>query len=132
VPVRNAGPEPEHTPPVFTLGGTIIRAEIPGLCERLLALLTRDARQGAMLICDVGGLGRADVTAVEALARLQLTARQRGCRLWLRGASPELRALLALTGLAETLPVEPRGQIKQREQPRGVEEEGDTADPLPG
>jgi anti-anti-sigma regulatory factor len=57
----------------------------------------------ARVVVDVGG-APADLTTVEALVRLELTARRRGCRVCLCGASPELAALLALCGLTEVLP----------------------------
>ncbi len=47
------------------------------------------------------GLERPDLVAVNALARLQLTARRRAVRLRVRGAGRELRLLLDLVGLAE-------------------------------
>jgi anti-anti-sigma regulatory factor len=87
------------------------------------------------VICDVGGLASADAVAVNALARLQLTALRLGRRIQLRQASAELQALLALVGLSEILPPEPmrsgqmRRQAKQREQSGGIQEEGDAADP---
>ncbi len=135
MPVRDAGPEPELGALVFAIGGAIARADIPALCERLQTLLSRNERSGATVICDVGELGRADAVAVEALARLRLTARRLGRRLQLRRASPELQALLALMGLAEILPIEPLpslqplGQTEEREKPRGIKKEGDAADP---
>ncbi len=46
----------------------------------------------------------ADLAVVEALTRLQLTARRLGCRVRLCEASRELEALLALCGLGEVLP----------------------------
>ena len=42
--------------------------------------------------------------AVEALARLTLAARRRGCQLRLLGASQPLRELVAFMGLADVLP----------------------------
>lgn len=94
------------------------------------------------LICDVGAVRHPDARTVDALARLQLTARRRGLQVWLRDASPELRELLALMGLEQALPcrpgairrreasgVEPRGQAEGREEARRVQEEGDAADP---
>ncbi len=131
VPERGAGPEPEHPPQIVAIRGAVARADIPALCARLQALL-RYTPGEAPLICDVGELGRADAVVVEALARLQLTARRRGRQIWLRRASPDLLALLVLTGLDEILPVEARGQVEQGKQPRGIEEEGDAGDSLPG
>jgi STAS domain len=72
---------------------------------------------------------RPDVATIDALARLELTARRRGKTLRLRNASTELRELIALAGLDEVLRVEPGRQAEQREQPIGVEEEGELDDP---
>jgi len=55
------------------------------------------------VFCDVEGV-KADAMMVDALARLQLAARRRRCQVRLRGASPELRALVAFMGLADVLP----------------------------
>jgi hypothetical protein len=84
----------------------------------------------------VGELTDADLETVEALARLQLTARRMGGEVWLRRASVELRDLLHLAGLEAVVPcpaplaLEARGQAEHREEPRRVEEEGDPADPI--
>ena len=80
------------------------------------------------LSCDVRGL-RADVAAVDALARLQLAARQAGLELRLAHASAELRCLIVFTGLESVLRVEPQRQAEQREQRLSVEEEGQLDDP---
>jgi hypothetical protein len=80
------------------------------------------------LSCDVRAL-RADVVAVDALARLQLAARQAGFELRLVHASAELRCLIAFTGLAGVLRVEGEWQPEEREQGGGVEEEGQLDDP---
>jgi hypothetical protein len=80
------------------------------------------------LPCDVRGL-RADVAAVDALARLQLAARQAGFELRLLHASAELRCLIVFTGLGAVLRVEPRRQAEEREQGRCVEEERQLDDP---
>ena len=89
----------------------------------------------ALLVCDVGGLHRPDLEAIEAVARLALAARRLGCGIRLENASPDLRELVAFVGLAEVLPcstasaIESGGQAEQREEPGGVEEERDPADP---
>jgi STAS domain len=44
-----------------------------------------------------------DAVALDALASLALTARRCGCRIAVRGASPELVDLIELAGLTETL-----------------------------
>jgi hypothetical protein len=80
------------------------------------------------LSCDVRVL-RADVAALDALARLQLAARHAGFELRLAHLSPELRCLIAFTGLDAVLRVEPQRQPEEREQGRGVEEEAQLDDP---
>lgn len=55
------------------------------------------------IICDVAGF-EADAGTVDALARLQLAARRRGCQVRLRAASPDLRELIAFMGLQDVLP----------------------------
>jgi hypothetical protein len=80
------------------------------------------------IVCDVGAL-TPDAPAVDALARLQLTARRLGLEIQLRNASGELRQLLDLVGLRDVLRVEAGGQAEQREQRLGVEEEGELGDP---
>jgi ABC-type transporter Mla MlaB component len=47
-----------------------------------------------------------DAQTVDALARLQLAARRRGCRVRLLGASAELLDLVSLIGLGEVLPTD--------------------------
>ena len=79
-------------------------------------------------MCDVGALAP-DVTTVDALARLQLTAQRRGRELRLEGATRELAELLAFLGLDDVLPVEPRGQAEEREEGLGVEEERELDEP---
>jgi ABC-type transporter Mla MlaB component len=84
----------------FAIGGPIARSDLPGLSDRVCALLRRTGAEVA--VCDVAGVA-ADAVAVDALARLQLGARRHGCRVRLRNASPELRALVAFMGLADVL-----------------------------
>ncbi|MFC5799695.1 STAS domain-containing protein [Streptomyces formicae] len=59
------------------------------------------------VICDAGGLTVADLTAVNAIARLRLTARRLGRCLRLRNAAPELLALLDFVGLGGDDPDRP-------------------------
>jgi hypothetical protein len=54
---------------------------------------------GGVVVCDVTGLGPPGLAAVDALARMELTARRAGGRIRLRGPDPALRALLDLVGL---------------------------------
>jgi ABC-type transporter Mla MlaB component len=115
---------------VLVLGGPIARAEIPDLCEGVRSTLECAGR--GPVDCDVGALEPSAVT-VEALARVQLTARRLGRRVRFMDAPPELRGLLGLMGLDEALPcgasgLEPCGKAEEREQARGVEEERDPGD----
>jgi ABC-type transporter Mla MlaB component len=85
----------------LAIHGPIARADLPGLCERVCALL--EASDAAAAICDVRGVEPDAVTA-DALARLQLAARRHGCQARLRGASSELLELLSFMGLRDVLP----------------------------
>jgi ABC-type transporter Mla MlaB component len=84
----------------FTIHGPIVRADLPGLCDRVCALL-RESR-AEVAYCEVDGV-EPDAVTVDALARLQLAARRRACSVRLRGASEELRELVAFMGLADVL-----------------------------
>jgi ABC-type transporter Mla MlaB component len=89
---------------VFVVEGPIAPADIPGLCKRARALMDRGPVD--MVICDVGALTGPDGATIDALARLQLAARRRGCRVALRGAGADLLGLLALSGLSDIVPLE--------------------------
>lgn len=96
------------TPIVLVVTGRVTRDAVPGLCAELEALLYGPdgaARApGAGVDCDVGGVVRADLALVEAIARLGLVARRAGGRrLRLRNVPPELRSLLDLVGLADVV-----------------------------
>jgi ABC-type transporter Mla MlaB component len=131
--VRAQRPPPEPSTIVLVISGSLAPADIAELCERVRALL-RDS-DADLLVCDVGALVDPDAVTVDALARLQLTARRLGREVRLHQACGELQELLALMGLSEVLPpcaelpLEPRWQAEEREQARGVQEEADPADP---
>lgn len=118
---------------VLIPNGPIGRADIAALCERVRGLPA--GSRADPIVCDVRGLAHSDATTVDALARLQLTARRLGRQVRLRDAGSELQGLLALMGLSDVLPcgagsgLEPRGQAEEREQARCVQEEGDPRDP---
>ena len=128
-------PWPADPSPEIELGmsGRIERAEIPGLCERVQVLLTLQAVD--RLVCDVGAIVEPDAVTVDALARLQLTARRLGREVRIRHASRELQELLALMGLSDVVPLsdssalEVGRQAEEREIDLRVEEEADPADP---
>ncbi len=130
VPARRLPPEPAAL--VLVLRGRILRDDIPKLCECARALLENEL--GDVVICDVGAVISPDAVTVDALARLQLVARRVGRRVLLLHAGRDLLDLLHLMGLANVVPLcgdrslEPRGQAEQREEPCGVEKEGDPGD----
>ncbi len=84
----------------FAIRGPIARADLPGLCDRVCALLARSSAGTAF--CDVRGVDP-DAVTIDALARLQLGAGRHGCQVRLRGASPELLGLVAFMGLENVL-----------------------------
>jgi ABC-type transporter Mla MlaB component len=81
----------------FSIRGPIARSDLPGLCDRVCNLL---AAGGETVRCDVSGV-EPDAVTVEAIARLQLAAGRRGCRVELVNASPELQGLVDLLGLRD-------------------------------
>lgn len=92
--------EPQQSPIAFAIEGPIAREDLPGLCDRVCALL--EASGASMALCDVAGVD-VDAVTVEALARLQLAARRRACRVRLRNASTDLLELVAFMGLRDVL-----------------------------
>jgi ABC-type transporter Mla MlaB component len=84
----------------FAIRGPIARADLPGLCDRVWALLSDN--HAGVAFCDVCEV-EPDAVTVDALLRLQLAARRNGCRVQLRGASKELCELVAFMGLADVL-----------------------------
>ena len=84
----------------FAVRGPIERADLPGLCNRVCTLFSEHGP--AVAHCDVGTVP-ADAVTVDALARLQLAARRRGCQVRLRHASSDLRELVAFLGLGDVL-----------------------------
>lgn len=120
---------------VLVLAPPIVRAEIGSICQSVQDVLER--HPGDAVICDVGALVDPDAVAVDALARLQLTARRCGTWISLRNAHVQLQDLLALTGMAEVVswgsesPLEAGGETEKGEKALGVEEEADPGDPTP-
>jgi ABC-type transporter Mla MlaB component len=84
----------------FAIRGPIARADLPGLCERVCALL--EGSGAGVALCDVSGVDP-DAMTVDALARLQLAARRHGCQVRMRNASEELLELLAFMALRDVL-----------------------------
>jgi ABC-type transporter Mla MlaB component len=85
----------------LVIRGPIARADLPGVCERVCALLR--GNRSRTLLCEVDGV-EPDAVTVDALARLQLAAHRNGCRVRLCGASDALLELVAFMGLEDVLP----------------------------
>jgi ABC-type transporter Mla MlaB component len=88
----------------ITIHGPLTRAGLPVLTRRCRALFA--AHPGCRIDCDVSGTA-ADAVTIDALAKLQLIARENECVVVLRSAGPELRALVRLVGLTDVLPEAP-------------------------
>ena len=73
-----------------------------GLCAAARAILADS--QTDVIACDVSALVGPDMVTVDALARVTLVCRHLGGRVVLLEASPELRELLGLAGLADVIP----------------------------
>jgi anti-anti-sigma regulatory factor len=132
---RARGPRPPPDTIVFALSDPIAPADIPRICERVRESVENSRPE--LVVCDVRGLTDPDAVAVDALARLELTARRCGVQITIRHALPELKDLLSLMGLTDVVPVcaestlEPGRQPEEREPAGRVQEEGDAGDPIP-
>jgi ABC-type transporter Mla MlaB component len=104
--------------------------DLPALCERVRILVARDPPP--LVEVDLAALPRADLDTVGVLSRLQLTAKRGGGRICICHAPEGLSELLILLGLDSCLAIriEMVGQAEQREEPGGVQEERDPADPI--
>jgi anti-anti-sigma regulatory factor len=111
----------------LVISGSLTPADTAALCARARAELERSGAE--VLVCDVAAVTHPDAATIEALARLQLTARRLGRRMRLRDPTPALAGLLDLFGLADVLRVEAGGKPEEREQPLRVEERVEMGDP---
>ena len=85
---------------VVVIAGSVEPADVAALFERARRVLVDvDADP---VICEVNAL-RADLGAVDAAARVALAARRLNRGIELRQATPALRELLELAGLAEVV-----------------------------
>jgi ABC-type transporter Mla MlaB component len=94
-------PTPEGSELTFVLNGPVVRADLPGLYQRVCGL--QEGSDALVAFCEVQRIN-ADAVTVDALARLQLAARRHGCQVRLRDASAQLRELVGFMGLADVLP----------------------------
>jgi hypothetical protein len=117
---------------VVAVDAPLSRRGIVGLCAGARRLLARG--EVDLITYDVGAVVEPDVMAIEALARLQLTVRQKGCSIQVRHASSALRDLLDVVGLRGVVPlcdesrIESCGHLEEGEQVR-VDEGVDRGDP---
>jgi ABC-type transporter Mla MlaB component len=85
----------------FAIRGPITRADLPGLSDRVCALL--EVSGATVALCDVSEIVYVDGVTVDALARLQLAAKRHGCQVRFQHVSEPLRELLAFIGLADVI-----------------------------
>ena len=116
----------------FAIRGPIRRADLPGLCDRVCAVLAEST--AIVADCDVAGVDP-DAVTVDALARLQVAAMRRGCAVHVQNASEPLLELVELMGLTHVLSERTGcllGELERKpeawEQRGGVEEEGELDD----
>lgn len=83
--------------------GPVDPGAIPALCLLVRRLLEQVGAE--TVVCDVRALGPPDPAALEAVARVRLTARRLGRSMYLSGACPRLQDLLVIAGLDDVLPV---------------------------
>jgi ABC-type transporter Mla MlaB component len=116
----------------LALRGQIARSDLPRLCKRVCAALRES---GAVVACDVASV-LPDAATIDALARLQLAARKRGCCVRLLNASAELLDLVDFMGLTHVLSERSSallGELERKPEARelrlDVEEERELDDP---
>ena len=86
---------------VLRIDGRIDRGDVAALCDRVQRLL--EAGNVDLVVCDVSRLVAPDAVAVDALARMQLTANRLGHGIRLRHACPYLAGLIFLAGLSDVV-----------------------------
>jgi anti-anti-sigma regulatory factor len=118
---------------VLGVDGPIHGGQVRQLCALLRAAVTGTVAR--RIVLDLQALVDPGIEAVDAIARLQLSAGRLGRRLELCHPPPGFEDLIALVGLDQVLSCVPgsgvgvRGEAEQREQPRGVEEGVEPDDP---
>src|SRR5262245_11116853 len=132
---RSGGPPLDMPTPgphsvAFAISGPITREDLPGLCTRVCGVLSGSGAEVAF--CDVTGV-QSDAVTVDALARLQLAAQRLGCRVLLKNASPDLRALVAFMGLTDVLPADaPRVSRRVSRRAHAARQEARKGDHMAG
>ena len=90
------------TEPVLRVCSPASATRIDQMCDELRVLIAQT--DYGPVPCDVDALRPPDLTAIEALARLQLTARRLNRSICLINASRDLVDLLEFAGLADLCP----------------------------
>ncbi len=114
---------------LLVLRGPITREGLEALCNHARVLL--EGSDVDLVVCDIGALTDPDAVTIDALARLQLTARRLGRRIRFRDACGEVHRLVGFMGLDDILSLgsastlEYGRETEEREQALGVEEEAD-------
>ncbi len=85
----------------LSVTGPVTAEDIGRLCATVPQLLSRG--ETAVVLCDSDGPVAPDLATVEAITRLHLAAKRRGGQVRVCAQRHDLRALLALTGLAEVI-----------------------------
>ena len=99
---------PMMTKPSLRVIVVPVNVPLDGRAIAQLCAVVRDVLgDGAVetLACDLAAIADPDLSLIDALARMQLTARVAGGAIELRHPCPEVRDLLALTGLGGVLPL---------------------------
>lgn len=86
---------------ILRIDGRIDRDDVEPLCDRVHSLL--EAGHADLVVCDVSRIVAPDAVAVDALARMQLTAHRLGYGIRVRHACPYLVGLLFLSGLSDVV-----------------------------
>ena len=123
----NPDGQDEALPPLVTLPPRVAPADVTGLCTTASSLLP-----GALeLVVDVAAVQVADLAVIDVVARITRLGRRAGVAVRIRGASPDLRALLELTGLRQVLLAALLEDERQAEagEESGVEEVVDVGHP---
>jgi ABC-type transporter Mla MlaB component len=101
-PAAEAGTTASVPAVVLSVDGRVTADRASDLCARLRALLV--GTRPEVVVLEVGGVVDPDLATVEAVARLQLTARRAGTSVELHYACERLRELLGLMGLRDVVP----------------------------
>jgi anti-anti-sigma regulatory factor len=87
---------------VLVLGGRVRPEDVQEVVATAAQMMRDD--DSARVVLDLALLQSRGLSAVDAVVQIQLAARRRGRRVWVRNAAPEMQRLLAFVGLGDLLP----------------------------